>query len=72
MNLVILSLIMMLCVSVLLICKLIDILHKIDAQVEEDGDHWGWTNEELMKENEALRKQLDDLRRQNDFLIGRL
>ena len=72
MNLVIVILILTNAISVLLNCKLIDILHKIDAQVEEDGYHWGWTNEELMKENEALRQQLDDLRRQNDFLIGRM
>ena len=60
MNTVIVILIFTNAASALLNCKLIDILHKIDA------------NEELMEENEALRQQLDDLRRQNDFVIGRM
>lgn len=29
--------------------------------------NWGLMNEEILKENEALRQQFDDLRRKNDF-----
>lgn len=35
--------------------------------LEENGDHWGLMNEEILKEKEAMRQQLDDLRRKNDF-----
>lgn len=71
---------MTICVLALMIClaaslalnfKFIDIIHKLDANIDEDADTYGWTTESLELEVKELRIQNDDLRRQNDFLLGR-
>ena len=72
---------MIICVIALMICltaslivnfKLIDVIHKLDANIEEDSDTYGWTTESLESEVKELRRQNENLQRQNDFLIGRM
>lgn len=72
---------MIMCVIALMIClaasltlnfKFIDIIHKLDANIEEDADTYGWTTESLQSEVAELRRQNENLQRQNDFLIGRM
>ena len=72
---------MIICVVALMVClaaslivnfKLIDVIHKLDANIEEDSDTYGWTTESLESEVKELRRQNENLQRQNDFLIGRM
>ncbi len=72
---------MIICVVALMIClaaslivnfKLIDVIHKLDANIDEDADTYGWTTESLESEVKELRRQNENLQRQNDFLIGRM
>ena len=72
---------MIMCVIALMIClaaslalnfKFIDIIHKLDANIEEDSGTYGWTTESLQSEVKELRRQNENLQRQNDFLMGRM
>lgn len=47
--------------SMTLNCHLIDTLHKLDAQIDEDDICWGWTND-LVKENDRLNRENAELR----------
>jgi uncharacterized protein YoxC len=64
----------MICLAASLIVnfKLIDVIHKLDANIDEDADTYGWTTESLESEVKELRRQNENLQRQNDFLIGRM
>ena len=42
--------------------SLIDTLHKLDAQIDETDVYWGWTNEDLVKENDRLNRENAELR----------
>lgn len=72
---------MIICVVALFVCltasivanfALVDVIHKLDANIEEDADTYGWTTESLESEVAELRRQNESLRKQNDFLMGRL
>ena len=71
---------MIICVVALFICltaslvanfALVDVIHKLDANIEEDADTYGWTTESLQSEVKELRRQNEDLQRQNDLLMGK-
>ena len=64
---------MIICVIALMICltaslivnfKLIDVIHKLDANIDDNDVRYGWTTENILKENDELRYEVNDLRSQ--------
>lgn len=64
---------MIICVVAMMIClaaslvvnfKLIDVIHKLDANIDDNDVRYGWTTENILKENDELRYEVNDLRSQ--------
>ena len=64
---------MLLCVCAPLVCLaasmilnfyLIDVIHKLDANIDDNDVRYGWTTENILKENDELRYEVNDLRAQ--------
>lgn len=64
---------MIICVVALFVCLaasvvanfyLIDVIHKLDANIDDNDVRYGWTTENIIKENDELRYEVNDLRSQ--------
>lgn len=64
---------MIICVVALFVCLaasmilnfyLIDVIHKLDANIDDNDVRYGWTTENILKENDELRYEVNDLRAQ--------
>lgn len=60
----ILALLVCLAASMILNFYLIDVIHKLDANIDDNDVRYGWTTENILKENDELRYEVNDLRSQ--------
>ena len=61
---IIIALMICLAASLTLNFKFIDIIHKLDANIDDNDVRYGWTTENILKENDELRYEVNDLRSQ--------
>ena len=61
---IIIALMICLAASLTLNCKFIDIIHKLDANIDDNDVRYGWTTENILKEKDELRYEVNDLRSQ--------
>jgi hypothetical protein len=64
MMLIVLPLLLVIAISLILNFKLIDVIHKLDANIDDNDVRYGWTTENILKENDELRYEVNDLRSQ--------
>ena len=61
---IIIALMICLAASLTLNFKFIDIIHNLDANIDDNDVRYGWTTENILKENDELRYEVNDLRSQ--------
>ena len=64
MMLIVLPLLLVIAISLILNFYLIDVIHKLDANIDDNDVRYGWTTENILKENDELRYEVNDLRSQ--------
>lgn len=64
MMLIVLPLLLVIAISLFLNFYLIDVIHKLDANIDDNDVRYGWTTENILKENDELRYEVNDLRAQ--------
>ena len=64
MMLIVLPLLLVIAISLCLNFYLIDVIHKLDANIDDNDVRYGWTTENILKENDELRYEVNDLRAQ--------
>ena len=64
MMLIVLPLLLVIAISLFLNFYLIVVIHKLDANIDDNDVRYGWTTENILKENDELRYEVNDLRAQ--------